>query len=817
VSAPRPIETQGPGGCRRIETEEFPLAIGGPDSDLRLPGIHGSGPLLYLGLEDGEIFAQPADPAPEDGEPVLCNGLQLATSHWLQDGDVIGIGPARIEISEHHDRILLTVVEPSRTTATEPPQLSSSPASGLRPESRPVISAADFRPRSPTRARRLRLRVRPMVLVQLVIGTILAAGLWFVFTARSVAIEIEPSPERVALRGGLPAFRIGDSFLVRPGRYRLEADREGFRPLQTEVEIGRRKGQVLRYSLERLPGTLTVTGAGAAGAEVVVDGRSAGLIPIEGIELAAGDHRVEVRAEGYRDFSTTVHVEGPGTVASLDVELEPDTAPVSFATTPPGAAVEVDGELVGRTPVTVDVLSGGHAYAIRLDGYKARSGRIDVEAGRPLAVAAVVLRPVDGTLAVTSDPGDAMVAIDGDYAGRTPLDLELTPEVPHSLQVSKNGYSSVQEQVQVAAGTRSAMNVTLEPQLGEVEIVSNPPVAELSIDGRAQGSTGRTLELIAVPHEIEIRKEGYEIFRTSITPRPGIRQTIRASLKAVGEPAQLPASITSPQGVELRLIPAGRFTMGASRREPGRRANESLHEVQLTHPFYMAAREVSNREFREFQHGHRSGAAGSQSLEIDDYPVVRVTWQDAARYCNWLSEKQGLPPVYVERGGSLSARSPMPIGYRLPTEAEWAWAARFPDGRTALKYAWGEELPIPSGADNYGDHSAEELLGGSVPGYDDSYPATAPVGSFAANPRGLFNLGGNVSEWVHDVYTIYPSGSAKLDVDPTGPAEGEYHVIRGASWMDDSVTELRLSYRDYGNEPRPDVGFRIARSVVAAK
>jgi formylglycine-generating enzyme required for sulfatase activity len=78
-------------------------------------------------------------------------------------------------------------------------------------------------------------------------------------------------------------------------------------------------------------------------------------------------------------------------------------------------------------------------------------------------------------------------------------------------------------------------------------------------------------------------------------------------------------------------------------------------------------------------------------------------------------------------------------------------------------------------------------------------------------------MGGNVSEWVHDVYTIYTPSPDDIATDPTGPDEGEYHVIRGASWMDDSVTELRLSYRDYGDEARPDVGFRIARSLTVSE
>jgi formylglycine-generating enzyme required for sulfatase activity len=112
---------------------------------------------------------------------------------------------------------------------------------------------------------------------------------------------------------------------------------------------------------------------------------------------------------------------------------------------------------------------------------------------------------------------------------------------------------------------------------------------------------------------------------------------------------------------------------------------------------------------------------------------------------------------------------------------------------------------------NYADESAEELLAGTLDGYEDPYPATAPVDSFGPNEIGLLNLGGNVAEWVHDPYTIHRSGSGVVERDPLGPEQGEIHVIRGSSWMDGSVSELRLTYRDNGRHARPDVGFRIAR------
>jgi formylglycine-generating enzyme required for sulfatase activity len=109
--------------------------------------------------------------------------------------------------------------------------------------------------------------------------------------------------------------------------------------------------------------------------------------------------------------------------------------------------------------------------------------------------------------------------------------------------------------------------------------------------------------------------------------------------------------------------------------------------------------------------------------------------------------------------------------------------------------------------------SAAGILEGSLPNYQDGYAATAPVGSFRANAFGVFNLGGNVSEWVQDFYAFTPSAPGIIEKDPTGPTTGDYHVIRGASWMDNTVTELRLSYRDYADSARPDVGFRIARNA----
>jgi formylglycine-generating enzyme required for sulfatase activity len=190
--------------------------------------------------------------------------------------------------------------------------------------------------------------------------------------------------------------------------------------------------------------------------------------------------------------------------------------------------------------------------------------------------------------------------------------------------------------------------------------------------------------------------------------------------------------------------------------------------------------------------------------------VVVVSWQEAALFCNWLSQQDGLPAFYENKNGTLVAAQPLNTGYRLPTDAEWEWVARFVDGNSFRRYPWGDSLPVVPRSGNYADTTARLIVQDVIPDYDDGFAAAAPAGKFPANTLGLFDLGGNVAEWVHDYYAV-SSDSSEVAADPLGPAEGKQHVIRGSSWRQSSVTDLRLSARDFGDAQRNDVGFRVAR------
>ena len=154
----------------------------------------------------------------------------------------------------------------------------------------------------------------------------------------------------------------------------------------------------------------------------------------------------------------------------------------------------------------------------------------------------------------------------------------------------------------------------------------------------------------------------------------------------------------------------------------------------------------------------------------------------------------------------------MTTGYLLPTEAEWAWASRYVAGSTPSRFPWGDTMPPVEVLANYADESAANLVPNILIGYTDHFRGTAPVGSFAANPLGLYDLAGNVSEWIHDYYS--QEAATSLLIDPTGPNEGEKHVIRGSNYTNGRLSELRWTFRDLGQAPRPDVGFRVAMYVV---
>ena len=680
------------------------------------------------------------------------------------------------------------------------------------PGKNPVIEPAKFEPVAAGAQRRLsRLRVGTVVTSLALLVSALAA--WFVLTGKAVYVATDPAGAKVEIHGGFK-LQLADHFLIRPGDYRLQITAPGYHPLQQTLTVSTDQNQQLSFRLRRLPGRLAVTTSPEVAAKIRIDGEDKGVTPKTVRDLEPGTHNIGLTADRYQDYEQTVEIEGLDHEQSLQARLTPAWADVTLSSSPAAADVLVDDEKIGQTPLTAPILQGPHVIVVKLAGYKGWKKALTVTANQPLTLPEITLQPADAVVQISSSPAGAGVTVDGDYKGQTPLEVALMPDKTAVVKLFKQGYKETSRNIKVRSGDNRSLHIDLEGEIAAVEILADPPDAELYVDGAPAGRAAQVLKLTTREHRIEIRKRGYVDYQTSLTPRPGLAQQLKVTLKTQRQ-ARLESfkpvmQTAAGQTIKLMRPAPVSFTMGASRREAGRRANEVLHNVKLTRPFYLSVNEVTNAEYRQFDAKHSSGQVQGENLDGDKQPVVNVSWQEAARYCNWLSRRESLKPFYREKDGNITGIDPAAGGYRLPTEAEWAWAARV-QGKTLLKFPWGENMPPPAASGNYADESASHILGRIIPRYKDGYTVTAPVGSFPANDKGLFDLGGNAAEWTSDFYDIILSEKDDVATDPLGPEYGDNHVIRGSSWAHGSVTELRLSYRDYGSKGRDDVGFRIAR------
>lgn len=257
-----------------------------------------------------------------------------------------------------------------------------------------------------------------------------------------------------------------------------------------------------------------------------------------------------------------------------------------------------------------------------------------------------------------------------------------------------------------------------------------------------------------------------------------------------GTSSQQPSASNSLEVTDMQapenfvLIKGGSFQMGSPESEVWRSADETQHTVTVS-DFYMSKYELTQKEYEEITGSNPSNFKG------DNLPVENISWLDAAAYCNARSERDGLTPVYTIDGQNVSwDRSAN--GYRLPTEAEWEYACRA--GTSTPFYM--ENSPSAEDANYYGHYPYEiednYFSQGNLQIKPGEYrQTTVPVDSFSENPYGLYNMHGNVGEWVWDYYGDY---SADEQTNPAGPASGTLRVYRGGGW-NDFAKNMRSAYR----------------------
>lgn len=792
-------------GERRVAASELPLRIGtGTDSTLRLPGPGGA-PVALLDLLDGAPFVQPVG----RGTALQINGEPLESSRRLQDGDELQFFGSSIFVSVAEQRLLLEVRLEDSAYVTQPPEVTVADL----PEEEAIAPTA-FRRVAETTAQLAETRKSPL---KMILGgglTALLIASYLLFSAKSIEFDINPpEPDAFNVDGGWFRLPIGDRTLLRKGTYTVRVKKQGYYNVDQSFVVGDEPSMTLSLRMRKKPGQLLVMTDPPVDAIVTVNDAEVGKAPFGPLELEPGRHIVTVESARFLPFVDVIKMPGLEKLETVHVQLVPRWANVTVASEPAGAAILAGDEQVGVTPATIELLEGKHDITVSRDGYAAWDGSVIAAPNEPQSLPVIKLEPANATLLVNTIPRGANVTVNGRYRGQSPISLSLSPDIDYRIGMSKAGYGVTTRNLRLQSAASDSITVDLSARLGSITVKVQPLDATVYVDGRARGKGNTTVRLSSAPHKIEVRRSGFQTWTRTFTPRPGYPQTVIARLRSLEAIARDAVAQTVKTVAEqtLQRVEGGTFSMGASRSEMGRRANEVIVPVTITRPFLIGATEVTNKQFAAFRRNHDSGAAVHASLAADDNPVANVSWADAVQYCNWLSKQEGRTPAYVIEFDQWVPVYPIPDGYRLPTEAEWVLAMRYAGGKKASRFAWGDKWPPPPGVGNLADVSARALVPSILPAYDDGFASSAPVGKFKPNALGIYDVAGNVAEWVHDYYTVPTPGMTTPVVDPVGPDRGNSHVVRGSSWRHAGITELRQSYRDYSAKPRPDIGFRIAR------
>ncbi len=416
-------------------------------------------------------------------------------------------------------------------------------------------------------------------------------------------------------------------------------------------------------------------------------------------------------------------------------------------------------------------------------------------------------------IAIEAQESGLRVAVSGEKEFLTTVGKQSLTVAPgdQEIKVGAPGLESVVRTFPLAKGQTQRILLAIADKKITVTLVGREPDVISGLNEAAQHQPKKLPEKqLVTGAALAVAK------KSEATPlvAPFDESTAKRSQQEWAERLKVPVSVTNSLGMRLRLIPPGEFMMGAPN------AGDSMvpHTVRITRPYYLGAFEVTRGEFQKFvsavdfksqaerDKGGSHLANGKQRTKVDDshqytwrapgfvqddrHPVVDVSWDDMQGFCDWLSHKEGKR-------------------YRLPTEAEWEYAARA--GTTHWNYngKGGEEM---TEIGNIPDAAAAAQF----PGWEeqtrsnDGFAYTSPVGSFRPNNFGLYDTLGNVfeqcSDWnAEDYYRHSPEN------DPGGPANGPGHVARGGSFV--ALVPVHGRWWFSAGVHLPDLGFRVVCEI----
>ena len=479
-----------------------------------------------------------------------------------------------------------------------------------------------------------------------------------------------------------------------------------------------------------------------------------------------GEYTYSVEANNYHSITGTVTVNDPNNRTVVDVNLKPAFGSVKILSTGTldGAVVYIDNKNVGRVPYTGDnIPSGVHHLRLAKPMYKSLEQEITVKDGEVTELSPELS---ENFATVTLSVGNnARILVndelkgDGSWTGK----LEYGD---YSVTTKKDGHRERTKVYSIsAASDRQTIKLDAPtPIYGSLNVAVLPDDSEVYLDGKKVGTTPLFLQNVLIGgHKLEVKKDGYQTLANDITIKENETYGIDNSELVKG------LMTITVNGVSFDMIEvgAGTFSMGATA-EQGDDAGDNekpTHQVTLTKNYYMGKTEVTQALWTAVMGNNPS------ALRDDNKPVESVSWNDCQKF--------------IKKLNSLTGKN-----FRLPTEAEWEFAARGGSNSQHRKY---------SGSDNLNEV-----------GWHTGNSGLHDVAAKHPNELGIYDMSGNVWEWCQDWYGEY---SSNAQYDPAGPTRGVYRVYRGGSWVSDAWS-CRSSNRGYGNPGRGgnSIGFRLCLS-----
>ena len=567
-------------------------------------------------------------------------------------------------------------------------------------------------------------------------------------TDQYIVMTITPVNAEVLIDGEAVTVAAGGvvSKLLPRGVHSYEVRAAMHKPATGSITITDKK-EKMNVTLAPDYGVLQVSST-PSGAEVYIDGayKSAGTTPFTSEWLSAGNHTLQFKRASYKTLTTDVQVTGDGTTQPFTATLQPNFAEVTI-TAPVDADIYINDTHKATGTWSVRLDAGRYRVEARKASHRASVQSLEVEAGDNKHITLTAPTPIYGSLNISSSPIGARVFVDGKEIGETPDIFSEVLVGTRTVRLTREGCAPVEQQITIEEGKTATLSLSLATS-GKVTISSNVAGAKIYIDDEYKGVAPYTYEAVSGSYRVTAKADGY----TDATRNVTITAGQNTNLALAPQPISRNRTFTV-KGVSFTMIPVegGTFTMGATSEQGGDAYDDEkpAHRVTLS-DYYIGETEVTQALWKAVMGSNPSSFKGDQR------PVESVSWNDCQEF--------------IKKLNALTGRN-----FRLPTEAEWEYAARGGNKSKGYKYA--------------GSNTIDD-----VAWYDDnSNDKTHPVKGKQANELGLYDMSGNVWEWCSDWFGDY---SSSAQTNPTGPATGSDRVGRGGSWYCNAGI-CRVSIRNY--------------------